>query len=85
MATFECEGHKYIADDIEATDAHEAARLFKEKHGIAPEAVDDFVVMGACEVCGETLFDGDKYVEDSEGVMWHEPECELRKHTGGRS
>jgi len=34
-------------------------------------AVNGREVVGTCEVCGHPVVEGQKYLRDSDGVMWH--------------
>jgi hypothetical protein len=83
VQTYACEGPLPVHDKIKASDEHEAARIFRERHGFRPMYVGDRETVGSCEVCGLTLFDGDNYAEDDEGVMWCEDDASCAKRSGG--
>lgn len=58
-------------------------KAFKKRYpkGVQLEAVDDVLVVGICEVCGEPIPEGVGYKYDHEGVIWHDNESDCESET----
>lgn len=73
MKTYQVEGRIHRTADVSImAETREAAYVkFKETFpDYKVDAIDDRLVVGHCENTGKPIFEGDKYSEDSDGVMW---------------
>lgn len=68
-------GNIWTILEYHTDDRWRAADIFMSRHGELPEYVTkgrhEYVIIGACEVCGSAIFDDEEYEEDSECVRWH--------------
>jgi len=62
----------------------ECRRLEDVPKGATVDSVDGKMCMGICESCGVPVVSGDKYLYDSDAVVWHK-RCPKSVKVGSRS
>lgn len=73
MEEFVIEGsiHQHKSVKIKAKDRDSAVKKFKKRFtNYDVESCNDKYAVGTCENTGKTIFEGDDYYSDSEGIMW---------------
>ena len=75
MTQFEV--HYESFEIIEAENLREANKIMEERNSLVTttnfydcKESKDHEVIGHCEVSGLSIFEGDEYLHDKEGVMW---------------